>query len=132
MLAKDVAPASDQRIVLDRMILDLAQRMDFRQRGPSQQLGTALFWASQVFGWLLVLFTYVGLLFMLQPLINPALSFWWWLWIAVPAAAVLAALLLVCGDLVRAGTNKQRATWISKNAPLPTPGTGAPKRRRRR
>lgn len=121
-VAKEMAPESPARYVVERMILDHAERMDFRQRGPKQRLRTALYWSSQILGWALVVGLYFALLWMIQPLINAASSFPTWLWYASVGAAIAASILLVCGDLVRSGSADQRASWIKLNPALPPAG----------
>lgn len=120
-LAKELETGSKQRLVLDAIVLDQAQRMDFRQRGPSQVRRTTLFWLSQVLGWAVLVGAYVGLVITLQPLtvLDSGATF------PLRAAAILAVavafavFLLVSGQQVRAGSLKDRADWVSKNTPSP-------------
>jgi len=118
-LAKELDAGSKQRLVLDAIVLDHAQRMDFRQRGPSQLVRTVLFWLSQVVGWAFLVGAYVVIVVALQQFTVPGseAKFSWGFAGLLAAAVAVAVFLLVAGQQVRAGSLNERADWVGRNTP---------------
>ena len=113
---------SDERKIVLGMVLEHAERMDYRQRGPRSGFQVVLAWVAQAIGWLFAIVAYVGLYALLMPVLlpesskdgseaNP--------WYNVIVLGLLALLFILGGVWVSNGTKKTREAWITDHSPEP-------------